>query len=114
MDSDWSVFSEDNENNREQKIPSRGGGDRRNPPFARHFLSWSESSQRNWGPLIHRCSCMSDSTVCPRDASSAGFDFVSTYLHLDGEENVERTSLLVSGLSLTVMLNPNLSVATFH
>ena len=57
----------------------------------------SSGSQRKWGPLSRRLSSRNDSTDNPRDASLAGLDFVSTYLHWIGED----ASLMVAILFAT-------------
>ena len=42
-------------------------------------LSGCHRSARNLGPLSQRCSSISALAFNPREASSAGFSFVSTY-----------------------------------
>ena len=41
---------------------------------------------KNGGPLTHLVAVKKASAVSPREASSAGFNFVSTCLHCDGSE----------------------------
>ena len=62
--------------------------DHRQRPLAHLRMDMASASDfhKNGGPLTHLVAAKKASAVSPREASSAGFNFVSTCLHCDGSE----------------------------